>query len=92
MDLTAPDGETILVDLLNELIYRFDAEKLLLPLVQVEEARLDPGGGRLRAHLRGERFDPSRHELATEVKAATYHGLRIRETAGVLTAEVIFDL
>ena len=90
--LAAGDGEEILVGFLGELIYRFDAEKLLLPMVQVEEVRLGKDGGRLRARLRGERFDPARHSLRTEVKAATYHALEIRDIGGVLTAEVIFDL
>jgi SHS2 domain-containing protein len=92
VDLSGPDGESVLVDFLGELIYRFDAEKLLLPEVQVEEARLEPGGGRLRARLRGERFDPLRHELRTEVKAATYHAIEIRSREGMLSVEVIFDL
>jgi SHS2 domain-containing protein len=104
VDLSAPDGECLLVDLLNELIYRFDAEKLLLPHLLIEELRLggagrgspegerDGGGARLRGTLRGERFDPSRHALATEVKAATYHGLRIEESKDGLRVDVIFDL
>ena len=77
---------------LNDLIFRFDAEKLLLPSMEVEEARLGPGEARLRGRLRGERFDPIRHRLRTEVKAATYHGLRIEERDGRLAATVIFDL
>jgi len=92
LDRSAPDGESILVDLLGELIYRFDAEKLLLPIIMVEEVRLDPGASRLRARLRGERFDPARHVLRTEVKAATYHDLEIRQSGGGLSVDVIFDL
>jgi SHS2 domain-containing protein len=92
VDLSTPDGESLVVELLSELIYRFDAEKLILPRLRVEEARLGPRGGRLRGKLRGERFDPRRHALATEVKAATYHGIRIEEESGLLRVDVIFDL
>ena len=92
VDLTGPDGESIVVDFLSELIYRFDAEKLLLPRVEVEEARLEDGAGRLRARLRGERFDAGRHLLRTEVKAATWHDIRIRREGGLLSVEVVFDL
>ncbi len=92
VDLTGIDGEMLLVDFLNELIYRFDSEDLLLPLVDVEEARLDAGAARLRARLGGEAFDPARHHLRTGVKAATYHGLRIEAVPGGLRAEVVLDL
>jgi SHS2 domain-containing protein len=92
VDIDGIDGEMVLVDFLNELIYRFDAENLILPEVTVEEARLDRGDARLRARLRGERFDPARHRLRTGVKAATYHGLRIEESGGKLTVEVVLDL
>ena len=90
--IEGPDGETVLVDLLNRLIYHFDAERLLLPVLEVEEASLRPGAAKVRGRLRGERYDPARHALSTAVKAATYHGLRIAESGGRLTAEVIFDL
>jgi SHS2 domain-containing protein len=92
LELSGRDGEEVLVDFLQELIYRFDAERLLLPLVGVEEARLGRGGARLRVRLEGERFDPARHALRTEVKAATYHGLSIEEDAEGLSAQIIFDL
>ena len=92
VDLTSPDGEGVVVELLNELIYRFDAEKLLLPVLEVEEVDLKSGSGRLRGRLRGERFDPARHALATEVKAATYHAIRIEEAGGRLKIDVILDL
>src|SRR2546426_3210626 len=67
VDLSGPDGETVLVEFLEELIYRFDYEKLLLPAVEVGEVRLETDGGRLRARLRGERLDPARHFLRTQV-------------------------
>jgi len=92
VDLQGLDGEVVLVDFLNELLYRFDAFRLLLPEVRVEEVHLEAGRASLRALLRGGRFDPSRHLLRTEVKAATYHGLEIRRRDGWIEAEVVFDL
>jgi SHS2 domain-containing protein len=95
VELEAPDGEALLVEFLTHLLYRLDGEKLLLPWVIVEEARLDQEGGRapwLRAKLEGEVFDPNRHRLRTGVKAVTYHGLEIVRTGGKVSAEVIFDL
>jgi SHS2 domain-containing protein len=40
----------------------------------------------------GEPLDPDRHELGHEVKAITYHGLRVEPEAGGWLAEVIVDI
>ncbi len=49
--------------------------------------------GRIAGVARGVTFDPARHELRSELKAVTQHGLRVRPTPqGSLEAEVIFDV
>jgi len=49
--------------------------------------------GRLSASVNGGRFDLSRHEFFTELKAVTQHGLLVRDAdGGILEAEVIFDV
>jgi len=54
---------------------------------------LDLRAGRLKATVRGGRFDPQRHEFFAELKAVTQHALTVRERAdGGLEAEVIFDV
>ena len=40
----------------------------------------------------GERIDPARHVLAHEVKAITYHGLRVEREGDGWVAEVIVDI
>ena len=37
-------------------------------------------------------MDPKRHELDAEVKAVTYHGLRVEPPAEGWLAEVIVDI
>jgi SHS2 domain-containing protein len=49
-------------------------------------------GARLDAQLWGEPIRPERHALATEVKAATAHALRVRATAGGWEASVTLDV
>ena len=44
------------------------------------------------ATCRGEPMDPARHEMDHEVKAITYHGLRVEQTADGWVAEVIVDI
>lgn len=87
VNLTGDDREYLLFDWLKELLYHFDTEHLLLSRFEV-----NVGADGLQGSAWGEPFDPARHELAHEVKAITYHGLRIEETADGWLAEVIVDI
>lgn len=77
----------LLFDWLNELLYTFESERLLLAEFKVE---LDSDG--LRATARGEPMDLDRHRMEHEVKAITYHGLRVEEVADGWLAELIVDI
>ena len=81
------DREYLLFDWLRELLYRFDSRHLLLSRF---EARVGEAG--LEGSAWGEPFDPARHALAHEVKAITYHGLKVERTADGWLAEVIVDI
>lgn len=89
--LDAEDGETLLIDYLNDLIFRFDTDGFLCCDVAVEEADLG-----CPAHvvldLKGETYDPGRHLFLTEVKAATFHDVEIRKEPDGLRTVVVFDL
>ncbi len=85
--IAGSDREYLLFDWLKELLYRFEVEHLLLSRFQVHV-----GANGLQASAWGEPFDPQRHELAHEVKAITYHGLRIEQTPDGWLAEVIVDI
>jgi SHS2 domain-containing protein len=82
--LEAADAAALLVDFLNELIYRADAEGLVLDAFELE--RCDERG--LRGRARG-----SRTAGAVPVKAATFHGLVVTRSAdGALEARVVLDI
>jgi SHS2 domain-containing protein len=85
--LAGDDREYLLFDWLKELLYHFDAEHLLLSRFEVKV-----GADGLRGSAWGESLDHSRHELAHEVKAITYHGLRVEQNADGWLAEVIVDI
>jgi SHS2 domain-containing protein len=85
--LEADDLEYLLFDWLKELLYRFDAEHRLFGRFDV---RVE--GTKLTATVWGEPLDPARHALLHEVKAITYHGLRVEEAADGWLAEVIVDI
>jgi SHS2 domain-containing protein len=50
------------------------------------------GGGVLAAEVWGEPIDPGRHDLRTEVKAVTWHDLRVTDVPGGLEAYVLLDI
>jgi SHS2 domain-containing protein len=88
--LEAEDGEAVLIELLAELIFLFDTERFLCARVEIESVSLDSPAS-LRGTLVGT-TGVADLELQTEVKAATYHGVRIRREGGRLTVDVVFDL
>ena len=77
----------LLVDWLNELLFTFESRRLLLSQFDVV---IGPSG--LQATAQGELVDERRHVLEHEVKAITYHGLRVEQTNGDWIAEVILDI
>ncbi len=81
----APDY--LLFDWLNELLFRFDSEKRLFSEFTVTRDELG-----LTAKVRGETFDPERHQPAHEIKAITYHQLEVKQTANGWEGRVIVDI
>jgi SHS2 domain-containing protein len=85
--IAGSDREFLLFDWLKELLYRFEVEHLLLARFSVTVS-----ADGLQGRAWGEPFDRQRHELAHEVKAITYHGLRVEQTPDGWLAEVIVDI
>jgi SHS2 domain-containing protein len=85
--ISGGDRTYLLFDWLNELLYVCDTERLAFSQYDVQMT--DDG---LAATARGEPLNPSRHHLTHEIKAITYHGLRVEETSDGWLAEVIVDI
>jgi len=83
----APDQEELLVTWLNELLYLFDADNLIFSRFEI----VGLGQEHLRAIAYGEKADPLRHNLKTQVKAATYHLLKLEKGDG-FRAQIILDI
>jgi len=80
--------DELLADWLRNLLYKFDGEGYLLREFNIEE--ISKKG--LKAKVRGEKLDLSRHTLKTEIKAVTYHQLEVKKTAKGWEAQIIFDV
>ena len=87
ISVVGTDREYLLFDWLRELLYRFDADGFLCASAIV--AMTADG---LTATVRGETVDRTRHVLTHEVKAITYHGLKVEDTPTGFLAEVIVDI
>jgi SHS2 domain-containing protein len=85
--LPADEIEYLLFDWLKELLFHFDAEHLLLGQFKVV---VDDQG--LKGQAWGEPLDRARHVLEHEVKAITYHGLKVEKSDTIWLAEVIVDI
>lgn len=91
IDVSSDALDLLLFDFLQELIFRKDAERLLLrtPRVSIESGK---GMFRLTAEAWGETIDPGRHPLNVDVKAVTLHDFRVERTQTGWRATVILDV
>ena len=90
--MATPGGDLgeLLVVWLQELLYRFEARRLVPLSFDFAPARRR---GEVRARVGFGRFDPARHRARLEVKAVTYHGLQVREEpGGAWSARFILDV
>ncbi|MEM2672258.1 MAG: archease, partial [Candidatus Hadarchaeales archaeon] len=91
VELEAEDEQALLYDWLDRLLYFRDAEGLLLSRFEVE-VREEGERWRLRGRAWGERFDPSKHEERTAVKAMTYHLMEIRKEGDRVVVQAVVDI
>lgn len=82
------DHIDLMVRWLGELLYLFDAERLVY--LDCDGLSVD------RTHLSAQAlfipFDETRHQIATYIKAVTYHQAEVRCRDGLWEATVIFDI
>ena len=88
IEVEADDQSELLVAWLNELLYLFDAENLIFSKFEIDKLTKT----RLKATAYGEQFDTEKHGLKTQIKAATYHQLQLKQTEEGYKAQVILDV
>lgn len=88
IQVSANNIEQLLVKWLDELLYRYETERVVFSefvINEISDTAID-------STVYGEKIDRSRHEIKTEIKNVTYHQLQIRKTNGSWEAQVIFDV
>ncbi|MFP3959365.1 MAG: archease [Spirochaetaceae bacterium] len=103
LTIRAENPEELLFAFLDELLFRKDAEGLLLtldrPEIRAPSSETDRGQpGReegtayeARATARGEPIDPARHRLGTDIKAVSFHQFAVKRTAEGWRARIVLD-
>ncbi len=88
VNLEAPSPEELLISWLGELLYSFYTKGIIF----FEFDIVDITDTRISAHAHGRLVGENRNRLKTEIKAATYHDLKIEEKQDGYSVEIIFDV
>jgi len=89
--LSADGPEALLVGWLGELLAQRDIQGLVFARFEADvKQRAD--GWHLTGKAHGEPLDVQRHDPKVEVKAATYHRVRVERTGEGCLAECVVDL
>lgn len=84
----AEDVEALAVDFLWKVMDTIQVDHQMVATVEIREV----DETHVRAVLMCEDYDPTRHEILTEIKAVTYHELKIAREDDQWTGRVILDL
>ncbi|UCB57319.1 MAG: archease [Candidatus Omnitrophota bacterium] len=86
--LEAPNIEELFLSWLRELLYQYNSRGIIFKEFLIDKL----SDNSISASAGGEKVDLKRHRLKTEIKAVTYHQLKVQKVKGVWQGEVIFDV
>jgi SHS2 domain-containing protein len=91
IELSNDKLDMLLFDVLQELIFLKDAERLLL---RIREVQIDDRDKMffVKATAEGETLDPERHHQRADVKAVTLHDFTVEQTDVGWKARVLLDI
>eukprot|EP00879_Flechtneria_rotunda_P016234 GHRR01016985.1.p1 GENE.GHRR01016985.1~~GHRR01016985.1.p1 ORF type:complete len:198 (+),score=59.44 GHRR01016985.1:266-859(+) len=90
VSVSGHDMHSLLFNYLDELLFVYSAEYIMMKHINI--TKLNEENFTITATGHGEKFDRSRHECGTEVKAITYSAMQIHETEGDAEIFVIVDI
>jgi SHS2 domain-containing protein len=88
LEVEGTDRDDLMVNWMRELLYLYQASSFLLKEVVVQEVK----DTYIRGEVRGEKFDPDRHEIQREIRAVSPQQGRMEKTGNQWTAQVILEL
>ena len=90
IEVEGNDLINLLYNFLEELLYNFDVNGFLGKCIKVKISKNEKY--HLSATVKGERFNPEKHHYKTEIKAVTYHQMRIQKENEKYISHVILDI
>jgi SHS2 domain-containing protein len=88
LTITGADIDDMLINLLREALYLFHADAWQCKKCEILELNKQ----KIVARFSGEPYDANNHQLKMEIKAVTYHTLKIERVDKGWRARVIFDV
>ena len=89
----ARDIPELFVEALNEILFKQDVEGLALSRLQIDEIKKNMNGRyELKGAAFGEPLNFDKHTVKTEVKAATYAGLKYEQKGNQYMIQCIIDV
>ena len=82
------DWPDLMVNWLRELLYLWSGKELMVSSTQI----MSLSDREIKAIVGTEPFDPDRHRIRTEIKAVTYHQIRVDCRSTGWQARIIFDV
>ena len=88
LEVEGGDRDDLMVNWVRELLYLFQGSDYLVKEVRLQEIKENY----VRGEVKGEKFDPDRHEIRREIRAVAYHQSRMEKTGDQWMAQLIFEL
>lgn len=80
--------DELMANWMRELLYLFQGSGYILKEFEISETK----GPSVRAEVRGEKFDPDRHEIQREIRSVVAHQCRMGKTGDQWTGQATFEL
>jgi SHS2 domain-containing protein len=92
IEIESEDKYALCFDFLSEFLYLFDVEELVFSYISVKSIEKIEDKYKLKAVVKGEKFDKDKHEIGTIVKAITYSFMNIEEKKKKVEIDIVFDI
>lgn len=86
--LEAPNVEELFLSWLSELLYQYNNKSIIFREFLIDKLTMNL----ISAQAQGEKLDLAHHRLKTEIKAVTFHQLKVQKVQDNWHGEVIFDI
>ena len=88
VDITGIDREDLMISWLRELLFLWNGREMLVKRIAIKTISETA----VSAVVTYDPYDPQTHEILTDIKAVTYHAVRVEKSEAGWETSVIFDV